>query len=550
MMRNRSIITKIVVSVGGTVFLALLAGGLVVISQEIKLFDGLTDQYERQFIQAIDEREEREKEKLRKNVRFNANMFSKVVAGHLYRYSLEHLEIDLYSYMEYPEILAVQILDEEGNPLMAAWKDPAITTADQLPDSFQTDPPLSIRLDCIFDEMNIGSFHLYYTESILIEDILATRAQTRAMQQALHEETRSQMMQMIAIQSGSGIGLFVVLVVSQIFALKMLILKPILHILTVTQRLSEFDLTVSVPQKTRDEIGRMFAALNDTLSSFRNIVGQVQKTGAQVSASAMQLASSSKQQEVTVKNQVESTFNVQHLVEEISSIASELVATMKQAASRLHDTVEFASSGRENLSRMDEVIHHMTTASQSISGKLGAINEKAENITTVVTTINKVAEQTNLLSLNASIEAEKAGEYGRGFTVVAREIRRLADQTAVATLDIEQMVREMQTAVSSGVMEMDKFMAEVRDGAENVERINAQLSRIIEEVQALSPHFEEINTAMGHQSESASKINSAMIRLSEEMLLTRDSLQESYASVEALSQGANDLRKEVSRFKV
>src|SRR6266498_3148728 len=76
------------------------------------------------------------------------------------------------------------------------------------------------------------------------------------------------------------------------------------------------------------------------------------------------------------------------------------------------------------------------------------------------------ADQTNLLSLNAAIEAEKAGEHGRGFVVVATEIRRLADQSALATGDIEQIVKEMQSAVSAGVMGMDKFSEEVplRDG--------------------------------------------------------------------------------------
>ena len=68
--------------------------------------------------------------------------------------------------------------------------------------------------------------------------------------------------------------------------------------------------------------------------------------------------------------------------------------------------------------------------------------------------MGKVAEQTNLLSVNAAIEAEKAGEQGRGFLVVAREIRRLADQSAIASLDIEHMVRQMQSAVSAGVMDM------------------------------------------------------------------------------------------------
>ena len=67
-------------------------------------------------------------------------------------------------------------------------------------------------------------------------------------------------------------------------------------------------------------------------------------------------------------------------------------------------------------------------------------------------------DQTNLLSLNAAIEAERAGESGLGFAVVAREIRRLADQTSVATLDIERMVKDMTTAVASGVMGMDHFV--------------------------------------------------------------------------------------------
>jgi len=226
------------------------------------------------------------------------------------------------------------------------------------------------------------------------------------------------------------------------------------------------------------------------------------------------------------------------------------VKTMDQVASMSQDTAGFASKGQTDLSRMEEAMGSMETASKSISGRLEAINEKAENITNVVTTITKVADQTNLLSLNAAIEAEKAGEYGRGFNVVAREIRRLADQTAVATLDIDQMVKEMQSAVSAGVMEMDKFIAEVNQSAEDVGRISIQLARIIEQVQALSPSFENVNVSMGQQSENAQKINLAMANLSEEMQQTMDSLRETYGAIEQLNEAARGLQNEVSRFKV
>jgi methyl-accepting chemotaxis protein len=284
--------------------------------------------------------------------------------------------------------------------------------------------------------------------------------------------------------------------------------------------------------------------------ALENLFEQVQKSGIQVTSSATELAAMAKQQEVTVKNQVDSTNQVVQSVKKIADVAANLVTTMQQIASMSQGTTIIASKGQTDLARMGEAMYRMEEASKAISAKLAAINEKTEHITTVVTTITKVADQTNLLSLNAAIEAEKAGEYGRGFTVVAREIRRLADQTAVATLDIEHMVRDMQSAVSAGVMEMDKFIAEVRHNVEDVEKIRTQLALIIEQVQALSPRFEEVNVAMGHQSDHARQIDEAMVNLSEEMRQTRDSLHETYGAIEQLNEAARILQEEVSRFQI
>jgi methyl-accepting chemotaxis protein WspA len=300
----------------------------------------------------------------------------------------------------------------------------------------------------------------------------------------------------------------------------------------------------------KDEIHALLLAMNQMVQSFRSVLGQVQRSGIKVASSATQLSAASKQQQATLKVQEASIQDVVSSTREISDVTSELVNTIEQVTTMLHDTTQFASTGQEDLARMRSAMEHMEASSSGISGRLGAINQKADNITTVVTTITKVADQTNLLSLNAAIEAEKAGEYGRGFTVVATEIRRLADQTAVATLDIEQMVQEMQTAVSAGVMEMDKFIADVHHSVDDVEKISMQLSRIIEQVQNLLPSFEDVNEAMQFQATNAQGISSTMVQLQSEMQETMESLDESFLAIEQLNEAARGLQEEVSRFKV
>ena len=207
-----------------------------------------------------------------------------------------------------------------------------------------------------------------------------------------------------------------------------------------------------------------------------------------------------------------------------------------------------ASTGQQSLSSMDLTMRNLAESTDSIGSKLSVISERAANINLVVTTITKVADQTNLLSINAAIEAEKAGEYGLGFLVVAREIRRLADQTAVATLDIERMVKEMQYSVSAGVMEMDKFSEHVRKVVGEVGQIGGQLGQIINGVQGLGHRFDQVTEGMRVQSQGADQIREAMTRLSEGANQTSGSLREFNKATERLREAVGGLKEEVSRF--
>jgi methyl-accepting chemotaxis protein WspA len=327
--------------------------------------------------------------------------------------------------------------------------------------------------------------------------------------------------------------------------------QRVTQVVSVADRIATGDLSESVVNvgNSQDEIGQLMGSFQAMVQRLNGLIAQVQRSSIQVTASCTQLSASGRQLEGTMTEQVASTNQVTTTAKQIAATSEELVHTMEELSGMSQMTSHTATDQQQDLIRMGSTMEQLSGATELISAKLGTISEKAHNITTIVSTITRVADQTNLLSLNAAIEAEKAGEYGLGFSVVAKEIRRLADQTAIATVDIEQMIKEMQSAVSTGVMEMDKFAREVRQGVTEVGNITAQVGQVIVQVQELTPRFDAVNQGMEMQFQGAQQISEAMMQLSSASTQTADSLQEINRVIEHLNQAEQSLRREVMQFK-
>ncbi|HEX3703976.1 MAG TPA: methyl-accepting chemotaxis protein [Vicinamibacterales bacterium] len=278
------------------------------------------------------------------------------------------------------------------------------------------------------------------------------------------------------------------------------------------------------------------------------LVGQVQQSGVQVNTSVTEIAATAKEQQATANEIAATTTEIGATSREISATSKELVRTMHDVSRVAEQSATLAGAGQMGVSQMDDTMRHVVEAAGSVNVKLVTLSEKADDISQIVTTITKVADQTNLLSLNAAIEAEKAGEYGRGFAVVATEIRRLADQTAVATYDIDQMVKAIQSAASAGVMSMDKFSEQVRRGMQVIQEVGGQLSQVIQQVQALAPRFEAVTEGMQAQATGAEQITEALTQLSEAARQTVESLNQSNLAIDELNQVSIGLRAGVSQF--
>ncbi len=120
-----------------------------------------------------------------------------------------------------------------------------------------------------------------------------------------------------------------------------------------------------------------------------------------------------------------------------------------------------------------------------------------------------------MLALNAGVEAARAGDAGRGFAVVATEVRALAQRSADAA-------KEIKNLISASGQNVDNGVKLVREAADNLRRIVAQVTNLSTLVQSISTTTHEQASGLQHvntavvQMDQITQQNAAMVEKSTE----------------------------------
>lgn len=474
---------------------------------------------------------ETELKSLKLNSEMITNGIAKNIAFPLYNLDDTAAKDIIKNAMANQSIYAIVLLSENQKEMIygvtrdSAWQ---AVQLDNIEDLKEKDGILR-KVEIKHDSEKLGHLDVYFTQKFLKEKLQRQLVQTLA----------------------EILLLTAILTIINILLLRKLLIYPIKILQGFAEEIKMGNLDTEIGHATFiAELASLRTSLKEMAAELLySLIKQIQSSGIQVKTSATEIFASARQLEGTISEQATSTSEVTATSNDIAGRSQNLAETMNNVMAVTRETVELAGEGRTGLQKMQETMETLIDATSAISSKLSTIDKKADNISNIVVAINKIAEQTNLLSLNAAVEAEKAGEYGRGFSVVAREIRRLSDQTEISTSRIAKVVEEMQSAVSSGVMEMDKFVMRVNQSVEEMGGISARLVKIIEQVGDLFPRYEEVNEAMQAQSSGATEISKAMGQLSEISGQTRESLQEFHRAATHLTDAVEALQAEISRFK-
>ena len=364
------------------------------------------------------------------------------------------------------------------------------------------------------------------------------------MTQMQRQLQRSTWLILVASVLALAIGLLATVLIT------LLIVRPLKQVIALARLIAAGDLSTQIEVQRSDEIGQLFAAMQEMSTNLRSMVGRLQAGVVQISASAQDLATVTEQTRQGVDSQKEETEQVATAMSEMTATVHEVARNAEAAATSTGRAEECVGIGgtvvRQTLERINQLAEAMTNTTHSIE----TLSQDTQRIEAILDVIKSVAEQTNLLALNAAIEAARAGDQGRGFAVVADEVRALAKRTQHSTTEIESLVVVLRDGARRSVDAMRQIGTRVDQAVTDANQTEGALADIAEAVTLIFEMNQQIAAAAEEQTAVAEEINRSVTSIRDISDQSATAMQASAASSAQLADLGRELQTMAGHFRL
>ncbi len=293
------------------------------------------------------------------------------------------------------------------------------------------------------------------------------------------------------------------------------VVRPTQILIGKLDKIGRGDLSDPVTLKRPDELGKLANTaralhrfLSDTGELMRHNAEQLAETGAMIRANADAVSSQSDQAHQRI-DQIATAMN------EMSATAQDVAHHAASVASQVDETTSQTRQADNQINQAVTSMNRLTDQIRSSAKTVADLAQSGQRVGDVMRVIREIADQTNLLALNAAIEAARAGEAGRGFAVVADEVRNLAAKTQASTVEIDEIIANIQSGSRDATEYMQASEVVAKESSDSVDAVRQTLADITQRMASVNDATTQVATAAEEQTSVSEDINRNVTEVAE-----------------------------------
>ncbi len=375
-----------------------------------------------------------------------------------------------------------------------------------------------------------------------------------------HNENRSYMFYRDAEKAAADSRLFMLILGTTVllltivisFLITISITRPLQASLHAANMIASKDLTgeLSAYGKQEDEFGIMIQSFNGMIEMLREHMKEITdgmnilaSSSSEILASTTQIASGSSETSSAISETTTTVEEVRQAAQLSSQKANNLSDSTKEVA-------QVSQNGQKAVDETVEGMNHIRKQMDRIAQTVIRLSEQSQSIGSIIASVTDLADQSNLLAVNAAIEAAKAGEQGKGFAVVAQEIRNLAEQSKQATIQVRDILNDIQKSTSEAVLATEQGNKAVEEGVQKSMQAGEAIRILTKSSEEAAQVSTQIAASSQQQIVGMDQIGTAMQNINQAGMETASSMTQSEESVKNLHGLGEKLKELVEQFKI